>query len=75
MYLTLLCAHHLTLTGGFCATSRNPDANATKKAYIKKLHDYNDTKDMASALMGMVAEHRGVRFKDVMEEFGVGPDD
>lgn len=46
-------------------------ANASIKEHIALLHKYNEIKDIAQGLMGMIAEGRGVRMKDVMDDFGV----
>lgn len=50
-------------------------ASATLKRHIKLLHDYNEIKDVATGLVGLVAEQRGERVKVVMEEMGVGEED
>lgn len=50
-------------------------ANAVIKEHISLLHGYNEIKDIGQGLLGMVAEKRGVRVKDIMEEFGVGIND
>nr|POE56769.1 dna repair protein swi5 like [Quercus suber] len=50
-------------------------ANALIKDHITALHRYNEAKDVAQGLMGMIAEKRGVRVADVMEDFGVGGGD
>lgn len=46
-------------------------ANTTLKQHLKLLHDYNEIKDVATGLMGMIAEQRGVRVSEVMQEMGV----
>ncbi|CZT21309.1 uncharacterized protein RCC_07172 [Ramularia collo-cygni] len=50
-------------------------ANAVIKEHISLLHGYNEIKDIGQGLLGLVAEKRGVRVKDIMEEFGVGIND
>ncbi|KAI9676615.1 MAG: hypothetical protein M1829_002932 [Trizodia sp. TS-e1964] len=50
---------------------KDPDAAGTVKRHIKLLHDYNEVRDVAMGLMGLIAEQRGVRVKDIYEEFGV----
>ena len=50
-------------------------ANAVIKEHITLLHKYNEIKDIAQGLMGLIAESRGVRVKVVMEEFGMGEGD
>ncbi|KAI9714740.1 MAG: hypothetical protein M1820_000029 [Bogoriella megaspora] len=47
----------------------------TIEAHIKALHTYNEVKDIAQGLIGMIAEKRGVRVKDVMEEYGLDEKD
>lgn len=46
-------------------------AHTVIQAHIKRLHDYNEVKDVAQMLMGLLADKRGVRIADVMEDFGV----
>lgn len=50
-------------------------ANAVIKEHIQLLHRYNEIKDIGQGLMGLIAEKRGCRIKDVMEEFGVDEKD
>jgi hypothetical protein len=50
-------------------------ANATIKEHISLLHKYNEIKDIAQGLMGLIAESRGVRVKVVMEEYEMGEGD
>jgi hypothetical protein len=50
-------------------------ANVVIKEHITLLHRYNEIKDIAQGLMGLIAEGRGVRVKVVMEEFGMGEGD
>jgi DNA repair protein Swi5/Sae3 len=50
-------------------------ADAIVKAHIKLLHSYNEIKDVGLGLMGLIADGRGVRLREVMEEFGVGGKD
>jgi hypothetical protein len=45
------------------------------KKHIQLLHRYNEIRDIGTGLMGIIAENRGVRVKDMYEEFGVGLDD
>ncbi|KFY46261.1 hypothetical protein V495_02585 [Pseudogymnoascus sp. VKM F-4514 (FW-929)] len=56
---------------------KNPDAAATVKAHIKRLHAYNEIRDIGQGLIGLIAEQRGVRIKECYEsgEFGVGAKD
>jgi len=43
------------------------------KEHIARLHAYNEIKDVAQGLMGMVADARGVRVAELYEggEFGL----
>lgn len=41
------------------------------KRHIMSLGRYNEIRDIGQGLLGMIAEQRGVRIVDVMEEFGV----
>ena len=54
---------------------RNKDPQATVKAHIKLLHDYNEIRDVGQGLMGIIADTKGVRVRDVYQEFGVGEGD
>jgi hypothetical protein len=56
---------------------RNPDAGATVKAHIKRLHAYNEIRDVGQGLIGLIAEQRGVRIGECYDsgEFGVGAKD
>ncbi|RPA83032.1 hypothetical protein BJ508DRAFT_413696 [Ascobolus immersus RN42] len=47
------------------------DPDKIVKAHIKRLHVYNETKDVAMGLIGLVAVNRGVGVGEVLEEFGV----
>ncbi|KAK3076542.1 hypothetical protein LTS18_012734 [Coniosporium uncinatum] len=48
------------------------EAKAIITQHIKLLHHYNEIRDVGQALMGLIAESRGVRIKEVQEDFGVG---
>ncbi|KAF2773492.1 hypothetical protein EJ03DRAFT_379836 [Teratosphaeria nubilosa] len=50
-------------------------ANGVIKEHISLLHKYNEIKDIGQGLMGLIADKRGVRIADVMEDFGVGEKD
>lgn len=52
--------------------SYSQPAAETVKRHIKLLHDYNDIRDVGQALVGMIADNRGVRIGELYEEFGVG---
>ena len=54
---------------------RNKDPQATVKAHIKLLHDYNEIRDVGQGLMGIIAETKGVRVRDIYQDFGVGEGD
>ena len=58
-----------------CAWSRNKDAQATVKAHIKLLHDYNEIRDIGQCLMGIIADNKGVRVRDVYRDFDVAEGD
>lgn len=47
----------------------------TVKRHIRLLHEYNEIKDIAQGLMGLIAEARGVRHVDVQREYGVKEQD
>ncbi|KAF2718374.1 hypothetical protein K431DRAFT_207710, partial [Polychaeton citri CBS 116435] len=46
-------------------------ANGIVKEHITMLHRYNEIKDIAQGVMGMIAERKGARMADVMEDFGM----
>ena len=54
--------------------SRHTLPEVTVQKHIKLLHRYNETKDVAMGLMGLIAESRGVRLKEVLSEFGAEGD-
>lgn len=51
------------------------DPSETVKRHIRLLHEYNEIKDIAQGLMGLIAEARGVRHVDVQQEYGVEEQD
>ncbi|KAF8428633.1 Swi5-domain-containing protein [Tirmania nivea] len=51
----------------------NPEA--TVKRHIKTLHEFNEIRDVAQGLLGLIADSRGVRVQDVYPEFGLDSDD
>lgn len=57
------------------ACSRTKDGQATVKAHIKLLHDYNEIRDVGQGIMGIIADSRGVRVKQVYQDFDVGEGD
>lgn len=50
-------------------------AKAVIKEHISLLHQYNEMRDIGLGLMGIIADQRGVRLRDVQEEFGVDAKD
>lgn len=50
-------------------------ANAVIKEHIALLHKYNEIKDIGQGLMGLIADKRGVRVADVMEDFAMDEKD
>ncbi|KAF3406862.1 Mating-type switching protein swi5 [Talaromyces pinophilus] len=55
--------------------SPNTTPSQTVQNHIRLLHDYNEIRDIGQGLLGLIAERRGVRYKDVLEDFGVDADD
>lgn len=47
------------------------DPDKVVKGHIHRLHVYNETKDVAMGLVGLVAVNRGVGVGEILEEFGV----
>jgi len=50
-------------------------ARAITKRHISLLHTYNEIRDIGQGLMGLIADSRGVRIKEVQEEFGIDAKD
>lgn len=50
-------------------------ANAVIKEHITLLHKYNEIKDIAQGLMGLIADQRGERLGAVMQSFDMGEKD
>lgn len=46
-------------------------ARRTARSHIGLLQEYNEMRDVAQGLMGLIAEKRGVRIVEVMGELGV----
>ncbi|GCB24711.1 mating-type switching protein swi5 [Aspergillus awamori] len=51
------------------------DPSTTVKRHIRLLHEYNEIKDIAQGLMGLIADARGVRQVDVQREYEVDDGD
>lgn len=47
------------------------EARQTIKDHIGRLHRYNEIRDVGQGLIGMIADQRGKRIVDCMDEFGV----
>lgn len=55
--------------------NRRQDPSKTVQRHIRLLHEYNEIKDVALGLMGLIAEARGVRLVEVQREYGVKEQD
>ncbi|KAI1944125.1 hypothetical protein LOZ66_000715 [Ophidiomyces ophidiicola] len=62
-------------SSGYSANIQAPDPAIIVKRHIRLLHEYNEIKDVAQGLLGLIAEARGVRHVEVQKEFGVGGND
>jgi hypothetical protein len=51
------------------------EAKKVIKEHIRRLHTYNEIRDVGQGLIGMIADQRGVRIVECQEEFGVGVGD
>ncbi|KAJ5927940.1 hypothetical protein N7466_006896 [Penicillium verhagenii] len=51
------------------------DPAKTVKRHVRLLHEYNDIKDAAQGLMGLIADSKGIRVAEVHEEYGVNEKD
>lgn len=47
------------------------EAQQAIKDHIGRLHRYNEIRDVGQGLIGMIADQRGKRIVDCMDEFGV----
>ncbi|KAL8973129.1 MAG: hypothetical protein Q9183_000149 [Haloplaca sp. 2 TL-2023] len=57
------------------AKLKEPRASETVNNHIKLLREYNHVRDIATALMGIIAEDRRVPMKAVYEDFDVNEKD
>ena len=56
-------------------TSSTKDPHALVNEHIRKLHEYNEIRDVGQGLMGIIAEQRGLRVVYIYREFGIGEGD
>ncbi|KAL8782042.1 MAG: hypothetical protein Q9194_000055 [Teloschistes cf. exilis] len=54
---------------------RHPDPNQTVDHHIKLLRQYNDVRDIATGLMGIMAEHRQLPMKRIYQDLGLDEKD
>jgi hypothetical protein len=47
------------------------EARQVIKDHIGRLHRYNEIRDVGQGLIGIIADQRGARIVDCMDEFGV----
>lgn len=57
------------------SNNRRRDPSTTVQRHIHLLHEYNEIKDVAQGLMGLIAEARGVRLIEVQREYAVKEQD
>ena len=50
-------------------------AHTIVQTHIRLLHDYNAIKDIGQGLFGLIADSRGLRLREIHEEFGVDDSD
>ena len=55
--------------------NRTSDPQALVNDHIRRLHQYNEIRDVGQGLMGMIAEQRGMRVVDIYKEFGISEND
>ncbi|KAJ5728064.1 DNA repair protein SWI5 [Penicillium malachiteum] len=51
------------------------DPDETVQRHIRLLHEYNEIKDVAQGLMGLIADAKGVRVVEIHKEYGVNEKD
>ncbi|KAJ5765624.1 Swi5-domain-containing protein [Penicillium odoratum] len=51
------------------------DPATTVQRHVRLLHEYNEIKDAAQGLMGLIADAKGVRVAEIHQEFGVDEKD
>ncbi|KAJ5539117.1 hypothetical protein N7513_007449 [Penicillium frequentans] len=51
------------------------DPTETVQRHVRLLHEYNDIKDAAQGLMGLIADAKGVRVAEIHKEYGVDEKD
>ncbi|KAJ3017654.1 swi5-like zinc finger protein [Thoreauomyces humboldtii] len=51
------------------------NVDAELAAHIKRLHDYNEIKDIGQMLMGKLAEREGTTTRSMYERFELGVED
>ncbi|KAL8638519.1 MAG: hypothetical protein Q9228_004332 [Teloschistes exilis] len=57
------------------AKLKHPDPNQTVDHHIKLLRQYNDVRDIATGLMGIMAEHRQLPMKRIYQDLGLDEKD
>ncbi|KAI4204420.1 MAG: hypothetical protein LQ350_001177 [Teloschistes chrysophthalmus] len=57
------------------AKLKHPDPNQTVNHHIKLLRQYNDVRDIATGLMGIMAEHRQLPMKRIYQDLGLDEKD
>ena len=55
--------------------SRTEDPQDLVNKHIRLLHQYNEIRDVAQGLAGIIAEQRGVRVVDVYKDLGINEGD
>ncbi|KAJ5641515.1 Swi5-domain-containing protein [Penicillium lividum] len=51
------------------------DPATTVQRHVRLLHEYNEIKDAAQGLMGLIADAKGARVAEIHQEFGVDEKD
>ncbi|KAL8694086.1 MAG: hypothetical protein Q9218_001201 [Villophora microphyllina] len=54
---------------------KHPDPRQTVNNHIRLLREYNDIRDIATGLMGIIAEHRQLPMKRIYKDFDVDEKD
>ncbi|KAJ6096843.1 hypothetical protein N7486_007589 [Penicillium sp. IBT 16267x] len=67
--------NHMAVEYDANATWFRDDPKTTIQRHVRLLHEYNEIKDAAQGLMGLIADAKGVRVAEIHQEYGVDEKD